>query len=101
MTPAGLVITGGASLLRGTDALASEILKLPVRLGEPDLLNGLSDVIDNPVYIKKDGKVPKAIFSTAVGLVEYGARYHKNSGEKSKDVVGDFINKIKRFFEWF
>ncbi len=101
LTPAGLVITGGASLLRGTDALASEILKLPVRLGEPDLLNGLSDVIDNPVYIKKDGKVPKAIFSTAVGLVEYGARYHKNSGEKSKDVVGDFINKIKRFFEWF
>ncbi|MFI5359544.1 MAG: cell division protein FtsA [Halanaerobiales bacterium] len=101
VTPAGLVITGGASLLKGTDILASEILKLPVRLGEPDLLNGLSDVIDNPVYIKKDGKVPKAIFSTAVGLVEYGARYYKHSTDKNKDVVGDFFNKIKRFFEWF
>ena len=70
-------------------------------MGEPDLLNGLSDVIDNPVYIKKDGKVPKAIFSTAVGLVEYGARYYKQSTDKNKDVVGDFFNKIKRFFEWF
>ena len=53
------------------------------------------------LFTLKRWQSSQAIFSTAVGLVEYGARYHKNSGEKSKDVVGDFINKIKRFFEWF
>ncbi|MFW5981443.1 MAG: cell division protein FtsA, partial [bacterium] len=74
LTPAGVVITGGASLLSGADELASGIIELPVRLGEPSHINGLSDVVDNPVYIKKGEKVPKSIFSTAVGLLEYGAK---------------------------
>lgn len=104
LTPGGIVITGGASLLNGGAQLATEIIELPVRLGEPEYLNGLSDVIDNPVYIKKDGKVPKAIFSTAVGLIEYGTRYYKTNTNKkmlNNDVVGNFYNKLKKLFKSF
>ena len=36
LTPAGLVLTGGASLLEGSEELASNITELPVRTGEPD-----------------------------------------------------------------
>ena len=66
----GVVITGGATLLEGMPELAEDILGLPVRLGMPDDLGGLMDVVRSPVY------------STGVGLVLYGrdhedARYFK------------------------
>ncbi|MEJ6950932.1 cell division protein FtsA [Natronospora cellulosivora (SeqCode)] len=103
MTPAGVVITGGASLLTGADDLASSIIELPVRFGEPAHINGLSDVVDNPVYIKKGEKVPKAIFSTAVGLIEYGAKYQKPVSKKhfNNEVVGDFFYKLKNWLSDF
>ncbi|MFP4015659.1 MAG: cell division protein FtsA [Halanaerobiales bacterium] len=105
LTPGGIVLTGGGSLISGAGELASEIMELPVRLGEPGYINGLSDVIDNPVYIKKGDKVPKAIFSTAVGLVEYGMRYHKPTQKRNvfaHEVVENFFDKVKSIFNnWF
>ncbi len=103
MTPAGVVLTGGASLLAGADELASQIIGLPVRLGEPENISGLTDVIDNPVYINKGDKVPRAIFSTAVGLIEYGVKYHKpvNSKYFNNEAVGDFFVKLKKWLNDF
>lgn len=103
MIPAGLVVTGGASLIEDATNLATDIIDLPVRLGEPSYISGLSDVIDNPVYIKKDKKVPKAIFSTAVGLVEYGSNYEQDtkSSKNTQSIVNDFFNKLKTWFEDF
>jgi len=103
LTPAGVVLTGGASLLTGADELASGIMKLPVRLGEPENISGLTDVIENPVYAKKGDKVPRAIFSTAVGLIEYSLKYHKpvNSKYFNNDKVGDFFNKLKNWLSDF
>lgn len=103
LTPAGVVLTGGASLLDGADDLAAEVIDLPVRLGEPEHINGLTDVIDNPVYIKKGDKVPKAIFSTAVGLIEYGYKYHQPNKitKGSNELVGDFFEKLKNWFSDF
>ena len=103
MTPAGLVVTGGASLIEDATNLATDLIELPVRLGEPSYISGLSDVIDNPVYIKKDKKVPKAIFSTAVGLIEYGSKYEQDTKTKknSQSIVNDFFNKLKTWFEDF
>lgn len=103
MTPAGLVVTGGASLIEDATNLATDLIELPVRLGEPSYISGLSDVIDNPVYIKKDKKVPKAIFSTAVGLVEYGSNYEQDTkrNKNSQSIVNDFFNKLKAWFEDF
>ncbi|ACL69668.1 cell division protein FtsA [Halothermothrix orenii] len=102
LTPAGVVLTGGASLLEGAEELASEVIGLPVRLGEPDYVNGLTDVIDNPVYVKKGKQVPKAIFSTAVGLVEYGLKYDQPSRDNNRgEIVSDFFGKLKNWFNDF
>lgn len=57
---AGIVLTGGASKVEGAVELAERIFKMPVRLGTPQFVTGLSDVIDNPVY------------ATGVGLLLYG-----------------------------
>lgn len=57
---AGVVLTGGTSLLRGAAQLASRVLDLPVRVGRPINLRGLSEKVNSP------------LFSTGVGLIHYG-----------------------------
>ncbi|MEM7589434.1 MAG: cell division FtsA domain-containing protein, partial [Myxococcota bacterium] len=58
----GLVLTGGTTLLPGMVELAEEVLDLPVRLGVPREIGGLTNVVNSPIY------------STGVGLVLYGAQ---------------------------
>ncbi len=61
---AGIVLTGGAALLEGMVDLSEEIFDLPIRPGIPSGLQGMGEVLVNPVH------------STVVGLVLYGYRTH-------------------------
>jgi cell division protein FtsA len=61
MLAAGVVITGGTTLLDGMPELGEQVLGLPVRRASPIGVGGLIDVVRSPAY------------STAVGLVKYGA----------------------------
>jgi cell division protein FtsA len=61
---AGVVLTGGTSIMRGVPELAEQIFDVPVRRGVPAGISGLADVVQSPIY------------STAVGLALYGARGH-------------------------
>ncbi|RDL42961.1 cell division protein FtsA [Marinomonas piezotolerans] len=72
--PAGIVITGGTSLMEGAEALAERIFDMPVRLAAPVQTKGISEVVDNPSYATsvgllmhagKDLPVPEAPSSTA------------------------------------
>lgn len=91
---AGAVITGGAALLEGTADMAERIWELPVRLGIPRHMGGLTDTVQSPIY------------STAVGLCLYGAQYHTEDKTMSHgqdgalwdDVMGSFKDFFKRFF---
>jgi cell division protein FtsA len=56
----GIVLTGGCSKIVGAVELAEDVFKMPVRLGLPRGIEGLEEVIDNPIY------------STGVGLLLYG-----------------------------
>jgi len=67
LIPAGIVLTGGSSKMEGVTDLAEEIFHLPVRIGVPKFVTGLSDVVRNPMY------------STGVGLLAFGAR-NRDSG---------------------
>ncbi|GAA5511559.1 cell division protein FtsA [Deinococcus carri] len=68
----GVVLTGGASLLRGTPELARDRFRLPVRLGRPRGIGGLTDIVSGPAHstgvglvlygIGQDGKVPLSVF---------------------------------------
>lgn len=55
----GVVITGGSSLMPGADELASGILQFPVRVGFPESITGLSEMIYSPMH------------ATGVGLMRY------------------------------
>ena len=57
--PAGIVITGGTSLMEGAEALAEHIFDMPVRIASPHSAKGVAEIIDNPTY------------STSIGLLEY------------------------------
>jgi cell division protein FtsA len=63
LLPAGVVMTGGSALLPRFDELMRDMLGIPVRVGIPSDLSGLSDAIDSPPY------------ATAVGLLRWGARH--------------------------
>src|SRR5688572_4112338 len=58
----GVVLTGGATLLPGMAEVAEEVIGLPVRLGVPQHVGGLVDVVKSPMY------------ATGVGLLMYGAQ---------------------------
>ncbi|MCX6165032.1 MAG: cell division protein FtsA [Ignavibacteriae bacterium] len=94
---AGVVITGGGSLIKGTKELAEEILGTEVNLGIPTgLSGGLIKEVESP------------IFATGVGLILHRIKTmdeanHMTSYDKSKArkklTPKDFILKIKRWFD--
>ncbi len=59
---AGVVLTGGASLLEGLPELAEFIFGIPAKRGLPQNIGGLREVVNSPK------------FATAVGLIKYGVR---------------------------
>jgi cell division protein FtsA len=62
LIPAGIVLTGGTSKMEGVIELAEEIFDMPVRLGIPQNVRGMRDIVTNPIY------------STGVGLLLYGMK---------------------------
>jgi cell division protein FtsA len=63
LVPAGLVLTGGSSNLSGIDVLGREILRLPVRVGIPTNIAGITDALRDPAY------------ATSAGLLLWGAKH--------------------------
>lgn len=107
-TPGGLVLTGGASLLQGSSELAAEVIDLPVRIGEPDYVDDLSHIIENPVYTRREDQIPRAVYSTAVGLLLYASNYTPagksrvaRNKRSSGQIVNDFFQRMKDFFDDF
>lgn len=73
---AGVVLTGGGALIKGTAELAREVLGMPVKIGIPSgFAGGLVREIENPVY------------STAVGLVYHGLKYEERQAAAPADVT--------------
>jgi cell division protein FtsA len=87
---AGIVLTGGTSKMEGVIELAEEIFHMPVRLGAPQNIRGLSDIVNNPIY------------STGVGLLIYAMKQQQGGGRTSsttKDTQGSIFSKIKKIFQ--
>ncbi len=83
---AGMVLTGGSSKVKGLVDLAEEIFHMPVRMGFPQHVSGLTDVVQNP------------IFSTGVGLLLYGKDYQGRSGGVNGEEDGLWAI-MKRWFQ--
>ena len=89
LIPGGIVLTGGSSKIEGAVDLAEEIFHMPVRLGSPQGISGLTDVVRNPIY------------STAVGLLLYGQRMEKDGTSARALAGGGEVNWVERFKNWF
>ena len=85
---AGLVLTGGGSLLEGTVELAEEIFDMSVKLGVPNKFNGLTDLAQSPIH------------ATGVGLVHYGIK-HKGDEFLGDNDQGLFPWIMGRMRKWF
>jgi len=73
--PAGIVLTGGTSKMEGVVELAEEIFHMPVRVGCPQGVQGLTDIVRNPIY------------ATGVGLLQY-ALMNQEDGTTSSGRAG-------------
>ncbi len=84
---AGIVLTGGTSKMEGAVELAEEIFHMPVRLGSPQNIRGLTDIVNNPIY------------ATGVGLLLYGLQQQQEGGRKV-DAGGEGVfSRIKNWFQ--
>ena len=84
---AGVVLTGGTSKMEGVIELAEEIFHTPVRLGVPQYVEGLVDVVRNPIH------------ATGVGLLLYGHTQRHVKNPNLGDVGGGSI--WARMKSWF
>jgi cell division protein FtsA len=80
--PAGIILTGGGSQLRGLAELAEKVFNLPVRIASPRGLAEMSEEVSRPEY------------ATAVGLVLYGARTRRFTSARPTG----FMGKLKAMF---
>jgi len=86
---AGIVLTGGSSKMEGAIELAEEIFHMPVRVGVPQYVSGLSDVVKNPIY------------STGVGMLLFGRRQISEAmtGMQTKTGLRGVFERMKSWFQ--
>lgn len=87
MLAAGVVLTGGSARMEGIVELAEEVFHMPVRVGVPQNVRGLAEVVRNPIY------------STGVGLLHFGSR---NRNVRRVDVAMSGVRGVwDRMKSWF
>jgi cell division protein FtsA len=64
---AGVVLTGGSSLMEGMNELAEQVFDLPVRVGRPEGLEGLSEVVADPRFATGVGLLRATVPAVAAG----------------------------------
>jgi cell division protein FtsA len=90
--PAGVVLTGGCSQLKGISKIAEEVFKLPVRIGKPIGISGLADQIQDPSYASVIGAL--LIVSSTI------SEDHRTFGKKSAN-IGKIGNRVFSFIRSF
>lgn len=87
--PAGFVLTGGSVVMDGIAELAESVFNVPVRIGEPNKIGGLKDIVKDPAY------------ATGVGLVIFGSSASCKMESKEIQTQGftGILNKMKQWFK--
>ncbi|OIP06414.1 MAG: cell division protein FtsA [Betaproteobacteria bacterium CG2_30_59_46] len=85
----GIVITGGSSAMEGMAELGEEVFHMPVRLGMPQYVGGLAEVVRNPR------------FATGVGLLLAGMEQHQRHhlATMQNGSVTQIFNRMKSWFQ--
>lgn len=89
LIPSGIVLTGGAVKMEGAMELAEEVFHMPVRMGYPQGVVGVTDeILGNP------------IFATSVGLLQYARRVHDEQRRDRKSMAAGGEALLDRFVRW-
>ena len=88
LVAAGIVLTGGAARMEGALELAEEIFHKMVRIGVPQHISGLGDVVSSELH------------STGVGLLLHGSRA-SGGNRQMNSAVGNVGNLVEKFRSWF
>ncbi len=90
LLPAGVVLTGGTSQLPAIHDVASEVLRLPIRIGKPESLHGLADQLRSPA------------FSTSVGLLQWARMMEQEEMLNGRGLydLGSLRFDMNRMTEW-
>jgi cell division protein FtsA len=83
----GAVLTGGGSLLSEVVPLAERILEVPVRVGRPRGVIGLTEIIDSPVY------------AAPVGLIIYGFQAREAGPSRDLGGGGSAWSRVKEWLD--
>ena len=87
LVAAGIVLTGGASKMEGVVELAEEMLQMPVRIGIPQHVTGLGEVVGNPVH------------ATGVGLLLMGSQIENPRRPAMRDGRAfGWMDKLKNWY---
>jgi cell division protein FtsA len=86
--PAGFVLTGGSVVMDGISEIAESVFNVPVRIGEPNKIGGLKDIVKNPAY------------ATGVGLVIFGSDASCKIDFNETKTQG-FNSILMRMKQWF
>ncbi|MGD8351106.1 MAG: cell division protein FtsA, partial [Gammaproteobacteria bacterium] len=81
-------LTGGSAKMEGAIELAEEIFHMPVRLGYPQYVSGLVDVVRNPIH------------ATGVGLLLFGNRQQSGMSGYQLDEKNE-AGLLSRMKSWF
>jgi cell division protein FtsA len=84
----GIVLTGGTAKMEGAIELAEEVFHMPVRLGVPQHVTGLADVVSNPIH------------ATGVGLLLY-AMQQSERDRPAASLGGGMKSIFERMKTWF
>jgi cell division protein FtsA len=86
LVPAGLVLTGGSANLPGIAELATQIAKVPSRVGIPRRIYSVSDSLNGPA------------FATGIGLILWKATNQDAKGSYELTSFRNFLPRLARVF---
>ena len=86
----GVVVTGGSAELAGVAELAEQVFNAPARIGYPQKVSGLVEIVNKPMY------------ATAVGLVLYGAKTSRSDKKfriRDSNIFSKVTDRMKKWFK--
>jgi len=96
---AGVVLTGGGSLLTNFDHLATEVLGMDTKLGMPrGITGGLTEEVNNPIYATAVGLVNHAIQAGQKGQNQPPMVPAHSKGSSIEKVMSRIVDRMKSWF---
>lgn len=94
LLPAGMVLTGGSSILSGMRAIGSRVLGLPVRISQPEGLIGMTDKLHSPAFSTSVGLLHWAILMTEFGSGVGQHRRRTQGGTLDWESVKSWLRRL-------